>query len=271
MSAEGATVPLVIAPLCDVCGKPAKGSLGVCKRAPDCRAEYKRRWRASKSPRRAPSLLCEVCGKSVRNDLGVCADGTAECRREYDRRWRSRNQDKIKQRKARYRAGHQAEIRECRRRYRATHPDEQRRSNKPRPGRKRNLGKARQDLTRYLQRVDRPCKLSKAGCAELAVKNSRYCREHRAEADKRRIQRRARKLRQNLAAAQAGLCPWCALALPGDLRLTDIDHIIPQTRGGPDEPWNWQLLHRSCNGAKANKITPDAQRLAVEHGIAVAA
>lgn len=100
-------------------------------------------------------------------------------------RWSIKNQEKIKQRKTRYRAEHQDKAREYTRRYRATHPREQRRSNKPRPNRKRNLEKARQHYANYLQRTDRPCKLSKAGCTELAVKNSRYCREHRADADRR--------------------------------------------------------------------------------------
>lgn len=36
------------------------------------------------------------------------------------------------------------------------------------------------------------------------------------------------------------------------------DHIIPVSKGGPDEPSNWQLAHRLCNERKADRlILPD--------------
>jgi hypothetical protein len=73
--------------------------------------------------------------------------------------------------------------------------------------------------------------------------------------------------RERLARAQCGICPWCDLPLPDDLAGTEVDHIIPRVRGGPDKAWNWQLVHWRCNRAKRFKLTDRALALAAEHGI----
>ena len=72
-----------------------------------------------------------------------------------------------------------------------------------------------------------------------------------------------------LARAQDGICTWCGLPLPGDLAGTVVDHVIPRSAGGPDEPWNFELLHVRCNGpaGKWHKITPKALELAARHGL----
>lgn len=84
---------------------------------------------------------------------------------------------------------------------------------------------------------------------------------------------RQRRLHR-MAAEQQGLCTWCWLPLPADLSETEIDHIIPRCLGGPNARWNYQLLHRRCNGrgqhpkrTKGTRVTPAAQALAAEHGI----
>jgi hypothetical protein len=46
-----------------------------------------------------------------------------------------------------------------------------------------------------------------------------------------------------------------------------IDHIIPKSRGGPNVPWNMQLLHAVCNIRKSDKLTQRAVELAAEHGV----
>lgn len=74
--------------------------------------------------------------------------------------------------------------------------------------------------------------------------------------------------KQRMADRQGGICPWCKLPLlPEDLARTQVDHIIPLGRGGPDRPWNRQLLHTRCNYAKGSKLTPEAEKLAAEHGV----
>jgi 5-methylcytosine-specific restriction endonuclease McrA len=78
---------------------------------------------------------------------------------------------------------------------------------------------------------------------------------------------RLARRRERLATAQGGICPWCDLPLPEDLAGTEVDHIIPRIRGGPDEPWNRQLLHFKCNKTKRFRLTDAARALAAEHGI----
>src|SRR5262249_42502727 len=70
-----------------------------------------------------------------------------------------------------------------------------------------------------------------------------------------------------MAEAQGGMCPWCNLPLPADLKRTAIDHIIPRSRGGPNKPWNRQVLHERCNWVKNSALTPEAEKLAAEHGV----
>jgi hypothetical protein len=75
--------------------------------------------------------------------------------------------------------------------------------------------------------------------------------------------------RERLAEAQGGICPECTLPLPEDLAGTEVDHIIPKARGGPDLPWNRQLVHFKCNRTKRFRLTDRALALAAEHGVAV--
>ena len=73
-----------------------------------------------------------------------------------------------------------------------------------------------------------------------------------------------------LADRQGGVCPWCNLPLPDDLAETDRDHIIPRCRGGGDQLWNRQLLHRECNrgaGGKNRRLTAEAMALAAKYGV----
>ena len=76
------------------------------------------------------------------------------------------------------------------------------------------------------------------------------------------LRRRAR-----LAKAQGGMCPACELPLPEDLTGTEIDHIIPRARGGPEDAWNKRLVHFKCNRSKRFKLTDEALALAAEHGV----
>ena len=153
---------------CDHCGKPTRSPYGVCALTPECRAEYRRRYRAGRLP--STTSPCDICGRPTKSDLCVCT-ATDACTMEYLKRWRA-------------------------------------------------------------------------------------------------------SLPRKLAAAQGWLCAWCKMPLPADLDKTDMDHILPKSYGGPDELWNLQVLHQSCNRssrAKGNHLTPEVVRLAFQHGIAVLA
>jgi 5-methylcytosine-specific restriction endonuclease McrA len=75
--------------------------------------------------------------------------------------------------------------------------------------------------------------------------------------------------RARMARAQDGMCPACGQPLPDDLADTEVDHIIPRSRGGPSDAWNKRLVHFMCNRSKGFKLTPEAEALAKEHGIAL--
>lgn len=48
---------------------------------------------------------------------------------------------------------------------------------------------------------------------------------------------------------QKGKCSHCGLFFK-DEDVLEIDHIIPKSKGGKDEYYNWQLLHRHCHDKK---------------------
>lgn len=57
------------------------------------------------------------------------------------------------------------------------------------------------------------------------------------------------RLREAIHQRDGGACLHC-----GSKEFLVIDHIVPQSLGGTTEPENLQLLCRSCNGAKGNRV-----------------
>lgn len=56
--------------------------------------------------------------------------------------------------------------------------------------------------------------------------------------------------------AQEGLCYWCKKPLNGHY---DVDHVIPVSRGGSNDPSNLVLACKHCNSSK-NDSLPDEWR-----------
>jgi 5-methylcytosine-specific restriction endonuclease McrA len=230
---------------CDVCGLPVTSTnrIGVCSRTAECRREYNRRYQGR--PFRAMPEPCELCGQPVgwTNTLGVCDRG-GPCRQEYNRR---ANQCRL----------------------------ESERNDPALLERRRQIAREN-GSRRYREAVAspsecRPCQYAPVGCAEPAVPGQILCRGHKRELSAiSKLHRRNGDL-ERLAAAQHGMCTWCWRQLPAELRLTDVDHVIPRTLGGPDLAWNLACLHRGCNVAKSNSITAEAERLAAVHGVVIAA
>ena len=63
--------------------------------------------------------------------------------------------------------------------------------------------------------------------------------------------RRYRSYKHTLYGIQEGKCNGCEVLLP--FRNLTIDHIIPRSRGGTDDPDNLQLLCAQCNSTKGNR------------------
>ena len=270
--------------LCEVCGQPTAAQNGVCARTLGCGAEAARRRRHAKSLAKVPDPPCYVCGHPTRSKYGVCYDRTPECKRENKHRERLAHQEKRRAKEREWyeqnRERHAATAkaweeanrewsREYHRTYKkawnAAHPD-----TVLAYSRKYEQSGRRQPIRRaWLQRTDRPCKRARAGCTLFAIAGSNFCRGHASSEVTQRQQRKRRRTARKLAAAQSWTCTWCGERLAADLAGTHIDHIIPLSLGGPDMEWNLALLHAPCNLSKNNKLTPQAIKLADEHGITI--
>lgn len=229
--------------MCAICEEPIRADSlhGVCNRPGECRKELnRRRWRAHHPEPVADT--CRICGGKLlsNNKTGICSR-TRTCAREAERMWGANTREaKLERRRAAYAA---------------------------------NLQVERDRHRRWLQRPDRPCRHAKAGCTKFATVGQHCCPEHDAADKSRRGKRRRADARQSLATAQGYVCPWCSLPFAADLSDAEIDHIIPVSRGGPDDPWNLQLLHGRCNGTggKFDQITKQALALVAQHGLVIAA
>ena len=60
-------------------------------------------------------------------------------------------------------------------------------------------------------------------------------------------------------AEPASECYLCNEPLSPQIQQINVDHWYPRGLGGPDEPWNLRLVHKSCNHIKADMVLPEAQ------------
>ena len=58
-------------------------------------------------------------------------------------------------------------------------------------------------------------------------------------------------IKKRLYKEQKGICSGCLVAF--EARNLDIDHIIPESKGGPSHYDNYQLLCGNCNSIKGNR------------------
>jgi|SRR5579864_3078871 len=66
------------------------------------------------------------------------------------------------------------------------------------------------------------------------------------------------QLIQFIAQRQQWICPACGLEIPSlNERAHHVDHVIPWSSGGGNEPANLQVLHRECNLKKGAQCDPD--------------
>lgn len=208
---------------------------------------------------------CRLCGGRLRRDSkhGVCSRNP-DCWRELQR---LRREDRKEARAAEASAWYQANKehrREYQRKDRAARPEiyrerEQRRVRDPE--------QHARAVRKYLARPDRSCRYARAGCVEFSLPGGQTCRAHRTLDNRRHWRAWDARQREILGERQGWVCPWCERAIKPGAK-TDIDHIIPKACGVViEEDWNLQLLHRTCNRSKQDKITDQALALAAVHGI----
>lgn len=130
------------------------------------------------------------------------------------------------------------------------------------------------------RRIQKPCRLK--SCSTLTRNKNGYCDEHASHASgwKRTQDKKGtpeergygtewKKLRKVILERDAGLCQVCFSR--GMIKLAkEVDHIIPKSSGGNDDPSNLQSICKVCHrvktafdsagsrrGMKAVKLFPD--------------
>lgn len=107
----------------------------------------------------------------------------------------------------------------------------------------RSAERARRLAVGQCEKCHRPARIGRTRCVACAAK------------DTDRATKRFEALRVAALAAmykeQGGRCAGCQMPLPA--RLMSIDHIIPRSAGGDDDPGNLQLLCHYCNSSKNNR------------------
>ncbi len=129
----------------------------------------------------------------------------------------------------------------------------------------------------------------KGFCRACMNAASRRYEASNKSARKRRDERRAEttggvrlagfsiEIKRALFDKQAGRCPCCFESLVSPER-SEVDHILPLSRGGRDEPGNRVLTHAQCNREKKDKtlaehwiwrvkVGLDSENLGSTHGL----
>lgn len=174
-----------------------------------------------------------------------------ECRSAQGRRWVEANRERVRETFRRYEARHPERRRAKERKYRAANLEKCRLAN--RVWAAKNKAKKNDIYRKY--------------AATEYGKAARYIRERRR---RDRIDRKATRDVALLRAAivRAGYCEYCAEFK----QALTLDHVIPISRGGSDEPSNWAAACGLCNSSKGNRTpaewVPACWRQRMDVGIA---
>lgn len=187
-------------------------------------AEY---WHKSKAHRGGFVYTCKVCARKKSADwLAANPErNKANCRRRYY---------EAPEKRAEYTATHTEQIADTKRNWRRNNPDKVKKHKSD--SQKRNRASANARVKRHYQKY--PERALEHVHARRARKLSNGGRYTAADID---LQLRS----------QRGLCWWCNAPLIGGYH---IDHRIPLSRGGSNNPENLCLTCPTCNLSKNNKL-----------------
>lgn len=189
------------------------------------------------------SSVCRECERAYRR-------ANAVHRSETTRRWQKANSERDKARKARWWDEHPEKRSEYNRRFRLAHPEVVRANH--RRWREANRDYVNADMReRWRERYAAKYKQVRQLWRKTnVVKMRAYCLNYQAK--KRGAEGRYTDddILGKLA-DQNGLCFWCSEPLPS---LYHVDHVIPLSRGGSNDPDNLVCACVSCNTSKSNKL-----------------
>jgi hypothetical protein len=74
-----------------------------------------------------------------------------------------------------------------------------------------------------------------------------------------------RFLRRKVKERDGELCAWCSCKMTTEE--ATIDHVIPVSFGGPDQPYNLIRACRSCNSARGNTSALDWWHVCIARGL----
>lgn len=119
-----------------------------------------------------------------------------------------------------------------------------------------------------LMPVKAPTPCRHPGCGACVHDGSGYCAAHQREktgwfkhkrsAPERGYGNAWRKLREIVMRRDAGLCQPC-LAAGRVTPATAVDHIVPKSQGGTDDPANCQAICRRCHVRKTARESAAAR------------
>lgn len=221
------------------------------------------------------TIKCERCGKEVErraSQVGYSKHHYCShlCRRtprakrreqwkESNRRWRHKHLDAFHRWQRKYRQEHKERVKEHGHRYYIEHREQIALRAKAYTARhrgavkeyRRRYGELNAERLRAQRKEWKETHRTKVLADAVLATRNRRARLRRAEG--RHTHDDIRRLYQS----QRAQCVLCDISLRQGY---EVDHIVPVSRGGSNWPSNLQLLCRTCNRKKADKLTLEATK-----------
>lgn len=176
---------------------------------------------------------CKVCSRIYGLEYNL---KNKDKLRERKSAWCLDNPDKVKAQRQRYHRGHSVSILARAKKWREENPD--------------------RNIANIIEWRD-------ANADKVKASRDRY-----VERELQNYGRRAdRYERKSLIVKLGGRCCCCGLTAPETTEgWLELDHVIPVSLGGANSIENYQVLCKSCNARKGNKVIDYRDRMEAKHG-----